>query len=289
MTPVFKSTYSFGKSILTLSDSPVEGGPDSIISICKDNGIKNLVLVEDNLTSFMKAFHVCEKNDLDLIYGLRITMCNDGDEESDSDHKSVIFAKDDEGCKLLNKIYSCAFVEHEGRITYKELSNLWNKDHLSFVVPFYDSFIHKNNFLLKNCIPYLKGLDPKFWIERNNLPFDSLLEKKVVEFVGKEHPTSLVKTIYYKNKDDVEALERSYKEKLEKTASEYEGRINEAEGSLRNMLVDNVATKLANEISTVPDLMSGAISARLTTEIVDGKALTRTGGITLEGNTIVKK
>jgi len=77
------------------------------------------------------------------------------------------------------------------------------------------------------------------------------------------------------SKDDVEALERSYKEKLEKTASEYEGRINEAEGSLRNMLVDNVATKLANEISTVPDLMSGAISARLTTEIVDGKALTR--------------
>lgn len=77
------------------------------------------------------------------------------------------------------------------------------------------------------------------------------------------------------SKDDVEALERSYKEKLEKTANEYESRINEAEGSLRNMLVDNVATKLANEISTVPDLMSGAISARLTTEIVDGKATTR--------------
>ena len=33
--------------------------------------------------------------------------------------------------------------------------------------------------------------------------------------------------------------------------------------------------KIANEISTVPDLMSGAISARLTTEIVDGKATTR--------------
>ena len=77
------------------------------------------------------------------------------------------------------------------------------------------------------------------------------------------------------SKDDVEALERSYKEKLEKTSTEYETRINEAEGSLRNMLVDNVATKLANEISTVPDLMSGAISARLTTEIVDGKATTR--------------
>lgn len=77
------------------------------------------------------------------------------------------------------------------------------------------------------------------------------------------------------SKDDVEALEKSYKEKLEKTAAEYESRISEAEGSLRNMLVDNVATKLANEISTVPDLMSGAISARLTTEIVDGNAVTR--------------
>lgn len=77
------------------------------------------------------------------------------------------------------------------------------------------------------------------------------------------------------SKDDVEALERSYKEKLEKSEKEYSGRIQEAEGSLRSMLVDNVATKLANEISTVPELMSGAISARLTTEIVDGKATTR--------------
>lgn len=77
------------------------------------------------------------------------------------------------------------------------------------------------------------------------------------------------------SKDDVEALERSYKEKLEKSSKEYEERIGNAEGSLRNMLVDNVATKLANEISTVPDLMSGAIAARLTTEIVDGKATTR--------------
>jgi len=77
------------------------------------------------------------------------------------------------------------------------------------------------------------------------------------------------------SKDDVDALERSYKEKLEKSEKEYTGRINDAEGSLRSMLVDNVASKIANEISTVPDLMSGAISARLTTEIVDGKATTR--------------
>lgn len=77
------------------------------------------------------------------------------------------------------------------------------------------------------------------------------------------------------SKDDVDALERSYKEKLEKTETEYKQRLTESEGSLRSMLVDNVATKLANEISTVPDLMSGAISARLTTEVVDGKAITR--------------
>lgn len=206
--PIFKSTYSIGKSILTLKESSQEGGSDSIITLCKENGIKDVVLVEDNLTSFMKAFNVCSKNDLNLMYGLRITLCNnEEDEGSDSNHKGIVFAMDDDGCKLLNKIYSHAFTEGGGKISYGNLLKLWDSNHLSFVVPFYDSFIHENNFFLKNCIPYLEGLNPRFWIERNNLPFDNLLEKKVKEFAKDKHPISLVKTIYYKNKEDVEALQ----------------------------------------------------------------------------------
>mgnify|MGYP002629773994 CR=1 FL=1 len=195
--PIFKSTYSTGKSILTI---------DSIIQICKDKNFKSLTLVEDNLTSFMKAFHACVKNEIDLTYGLRITLCNSV-ESKDSDHKCVIFALDDKGCKLMNKIYSKAFVDNDGRITYEELKAFWDNDSLSFVVPFYDSFIHQNNLFLKNCIPELKGLNPRFWIEKNNLPYDRLIEQKVIEFTDGNFPISFVKSIYYKNKEDVEALQ----------------------------------------------------------------------------------
>tara|TARA_R110000772_G_scaffold6781_2_gene23648 strand:+ start:1586 stop:2299 length:714 start_codon:yes stop_codon:yes gene_type:complete len=195
--PIFKSTYSTGKSILRIDD---------IIQICKDKDYKTLTLVEDNLTSFMKAFNACVKNDIDLTYGLRITMCNSIDSK-DSDHKSVIFALDDNGCKLMNKIYSKAFVDNDGRITYEELRSLWDNDSLSLVVPFYDSFIHQNNLFLKNCIPELKGLNPRFWIEKNNLPYDRLIEQKVIEFTDGKFPISFVKSIYYKNKEDVEALQ----------------------------------------------------------------------------------
>ena len=197
MKPIFKSTYSTGKSILTI---------DSIIQICKDKNFKSLTLVEDNLTSFMKAFNACVKNNIDLTYGLRITMCNDI-ESKDSDHKAVIFALDDNGCKLMNKIYSKAFVDNDGRITYEELKSFWDKDSLCFVVPFYDSFIHQNNLFLKNCIPELDGLNPRFWVENNSLPYDSLICQKVLEYAEDCYEISHVKSIYYKNKEDVEALQ----------------------------------------------------------------------------------
>jgi DNA polymerase III alpha subunit len=197
MKPIFKSTYSTGKSILRIDD---------IIQICKDKDYKTLTLVEDNLTSFMKAFNGCVKNDIDLTYGLRITMCNDIGSK-DSDHKAVIFALDDNGCKLMNKIYSKAFVDNDGRITYEELKSFWDKDSLCFVVPFYDSFIHQNNLFLKNCIPQLDGLNPRFWVEMNNLPYDRLICQKVLEYAEDCYEISHVKSIYYKNKEDVEALQ----------------------------------------------------------------------------------
>jgi len=195
MVPIFRSTYSTGKSILTLED---------IIEIAKP--LNEIILVEDNLTSFMKAFKLCKENNKNLLYGLRINLCNNIDNK-DSFHKSIIFAKDDEGCKLLNKIYSHAFVENNGSITYEELSNYWDSKSLLFTVPFYNSFIHSNNLFLKNCIPQLNKFNPTFWIEDNNLPYDGLIKEKVFEFAKDKYKISEVKTILYKNKEDVEALQ----------------------------------------------------------------------------------
>jgi DNA polymerase III alpha subunit len=225
--PVFKSTYSHGKSILTFETDCEEDGPDSIIEICLDRGIKDLVLVEDNLTSFMKAFKACDSNGINLIYGVSLIFCSDMQEnDTNSFHKGVIFAKDDKGCEIMNKIYSCANTESgflskkqqdpnsemdvvSPRIDYKNFYKYWDEKHLSFVVPFYDSFIHKNNFYHREANPdFSKIKNPIFWVENNNLPFDHLISKKVLEYTEKNgYKTCDVKSILYKNKEDIEAFQ----------------------------------------------------------------------------------
>ena len=57
MIPLFKSHYSLGRSILTLEDKDEKDDyPDSIIQICKENKMKELYLVEDNMSSFLEAY-----------------------------------------------------------------------------------------------------------------------------------------------------------------------------------------------------------------------------------------
>ena len=206
MTPVFKSTFSIGKSILTLDKESKEGGADSIIEICKENSIGSLVLVEDSMTGFVTAHNRCQEEGLSLVFGLRVTCCNDINEDDNSDHKIVIFAKNDEGCRLLYKIYSYAHTG-KGKVDFAFLNNIWTND-VELVIPFYDSFIFNNNLYLKKCIPDFSDISPTFWVEKNNLPFDGLLERKVIKFSKSlQRPVRLVKSIFYKNKDDAEALQ----------------------------------------------------------------------------------
>jgi len=199
MVPVFKSTYSIGKSILKLEE---------IVTLCKDNDINPLVLVEDCMTGFVKSHNVCAKEGIHLIFGLRLTCCNDIEQEEDSsDYKVIVFAKDDEGCKLLNKIYSFSQMSGNGKIDFKYLNSVWSEASLELVIPFYDSFIHGNQLYLKNCIPDFTKIKPIFWIEENNLPFDPLIKEAVEEYTKDKYSTQLVKSIFYKEEGDVEALQ----------------------------------------------------------------------------------
>jgi len=206
MIPVFKSTYSIGKSILTLDEDEIEGGPDSIFTICEENDVKSLVLVEDSMTGFVTAHNRCKDKDIDLVFGLRLTCCNDTKEDDNSDHKIVVFANDDVGCKLLYKIYSHAHTGN-GKVDFAFLNSVWN-DSVELIIPFYDSFIFNNNFHLRKCVPDFTKITPTFWVEENNLPFDELLKEKVIAFSTRiDRHAKKVKSIFYKNKRDVEALQ----------------------------------------------------------------------------------
>ena len=201
MIPIFTSHYSIGKSILTL-DLPheqKEGGARSIFSIAEDNELEEIFLVENSLTGLPQALKNSKELSIPLRFGLSLNIC-------DQEHKVVIFAKNTQGLSRLNKIYSTAFSGKEC-LSESKLKKLWSKKDLMLVVPFYDSFLFKNIMSFDGCAPDLKSLNPTFFIESNSLPFDAILKDKVQKYANSfDLPTQNVKSIYYENKEDCEAL-----------------------------------------------------------------------------------
>ena len=144
--PLFKSHYSIGKSILTLENPEdiLENGSDSIIDICKKNNLNSFFLVDDSMSGFLQAYTNSKKNNLKLIYGLRITVCSDilqkNEESLTSNNKVVIFCKNTEGYKRLIKISSKASLSgfyYEPRIDYSILKEFWNEEDLMLLVGFH--------------------------------------------------------------------------------------------------------------------------------------------------------
>ena len=215
MIPLFKSHFSIGKSILTLED-PIthkEGKSDSVFTIAKENNLKEVVLVEDSLTGFLQAKKQADNLGLKLIFGLRIDMKEDAkvnpkEENQQCSHKIIIFAKNSKGCKLLNNISSAAYTENYNCVDRKTLKRFWNNKDLLMAIPFYDSFIFNNLIKFCNCTPNFDFCKPTLFIENNSLPFDNFVASKVEEYANKNNLTlQQTKSIYYKNKKDVKALQ----------------------------------------------------------------------------------
>ena len=210
MIPLFKSHYSLGRSILTLEDKDEKDDyPDSIIQICKENKMKELYLVEDNMSSFLEAYSNCRKNNIKLNYGLRISVTdsmNDKSEESKSkSSKIILFFKNKKGYQQLTKLYSTAAKEgfyYEPRLDYQTLSKNWTED-LILCIPFYDSFIFNNTLKNSLCIPQFDFTKPVFFIEDNDLPFDSLVRQKALSFAEKNDlKIYKAQSIFYKERKD---------------------------------------------------------------------------------------
>lgn len=192
MIPLFKSHYSLGRSILTLEDKDEKDDyPDSIIQICKENKMKELYLVEDNMSSFLEAYSNCRKNNIKLNYGLRISvtesMSDKSEESKTKSSKIILFFKNKKGYQQLTKLYSIAAKEgfyYEPRLDYETISKNWTDD-LILCIPFYDSFIFNNTLKNSLCVPQFDFTKPIFFIEDNDLPFDSLVKEKALSFAEK--------------------------------------------------------------------------------------------------------
>jgi DNA polymerase-3 subunit alpha len=213
MIPLFKSHYSLGRSILTLEDKDEKDDyPDSIIQICKENKMKELYLVEDNMSSFLEAYSNCRKNKIKLNYGLRISvtesMSDKSEESKTKSSKIILFFKNKKGYQQLTKLYSIAAKEgfyYEPRLDYETISKNWTDD-LILCIPFYDSFIFNNTLKNSLCIPQFDFTKPIFFIEDNDLPFDSLVKQKALSFAEKNDlKIYKVQSVFYKEKKDFKA------------------------------------------------------------------------------------
>jgi len=213
MIPLFKSHYSLGRSILTLEDKDEKDDyPDSIIQICKENKMKELYLVEDNMSSFLEAYSNCRKNNIKLNYGLRISvtdsMSDKSEESKTKSSKIILFFKNKKGYQQLTKLYSIAAKEgfyYEPRLDYETISKNWSED-LILCIPFYDSFIFNNTLKNSLCIPQFDFTKPIFFIEDNDLPFDSLVKQKALSFAEKNDlKVYKVQSVFYKERKDFKA------------------------------------------------------------------------------------
>ena len=210
MLPLFKSHYSIGKSILTLNPpgTSKEEGADSIFDILLDHDLDKLILVEDTPTGFLQARKVAFEEDIDFVFGLRVSIKCFDDEDSPSNHKVIIFSKNDKGCERLNLIYSKIYCDQNGVGSYEVLKNFWSEDDLMLAIPFYDSFLYQNSFSFSSCIPDFSFCKPLFLVEDNGLPTDFLLTSIVDNYCKQYgYETQLSKSIFYKNRSDANALQ----------------------------------------------------------------------------------
>jgi len=205
--PIFTSNYSIGRSLLTLEDpSKVTlEGSDSILEIAKTNNLKQVILLESTFIGFKRAFDSFAAADIQLIFGIRFKICNDrlAEDREKTEHKICLFAKNDTGCKELMKLYSAAQTKFGGFLDYSLLKERLT-DNLLVVVPFYDSFIHRNSLHGQQCLPDLSFCKPILWLANHELPFDHILRRKTEDFAAKNgYETQEIHHIYYKNRADI--------------------------------------------------------------------------------------
>lgn len=201
MIPLFKTWGSIGKSILNVSEKieEKEGGADNIIAIALENKLSELTFVEDSLLYFLQIYNACRAHKIKMHFGFRVNFCSDiTNAKPEELHKNVIFLKKSAGYPNLVKLASLAGA-NDWKIDYNHFHKY--SEGLELVVPFYDSYIANNLLSWSECIPDYRGLKPNYFVERNELPIDFLIEEEIRKQVEPER-IFLSKSIYYKDRRD---------------------------------------------------------------------------------------
>ena len=196
MIPLFKTHYSIGKSILNTKD---------IFEIQREHDLKEIVVVEDSFYGFRSLNKEAMKNNIKLIFGIRLSVVQSSVDELSS--KLIFFAKNNEGMNKIKSLYSSSFENKENVLILNNL-NKNELENIKIAVPFYDSFIYNNLFHFGLCHVDISKFDFDYFIEQNNHPFDGLISEQVNSICKSQNKEPiLTKSIYHKNKEDFDAFQ----------------------------------------------------------------------------------
>lgn len=205
MIPLWTSRYSISKSILDVSEKldHIEGGADNVIKLALDYGLKELCFVENGLLGFLIIYNACRAHKIKMRFGFKVDFCSDlSNAKPEELHSNIIFLKRSAGYPNLVKLASLAGA-NDWKIDYNSFHKY--SDGLELVVPFYNSYIYKNLLSFSECIPDFRGLKPNFFVERNELPTDFLVEEEIRKAVDNSR-VFVAKSIFYKDKKDILAF-----------------------------------------------------------------------------------
>jgi DNA polymerase III alpha subunit len=187
----------------------LKNGPISLCNIAKDEGLKQVWMVESNFVNFMLAQKNLKHAGADLVFGLKLVVCEDmvdkSDESFKNESKVVIFLKNSDGYKPLIKIYSKAAQDgfyYIPRIDWKTLKAMWS-DNLILALPFYSSFLAKNSLTFASIVPDLPTKPILLDEIGQELPFDAILRDAILRYAeSTQSAIQPVKSIYYLKRED---------------------------------------------------------------------------------------
>lgn len=202
MVPIFYSQYS-GKSLFTF-DTPekaAKNNKQSISKLCVENNIVNPVVVDYKMTGVMELFQNFNPIGLNPRFGLNCKFSHDLENAKTNWHRIIIFIKNTKGYKDLILIHNLANIKNGGFVSPEIISKYWTEN-LKIAIPFYDSFLFRNTmFEGVSCLPEFGELNPSYFVEDNELPFDDLISSKITK-----NKVSVKTVLYEKNEDFVKWL-----------------------------------------------------------------------------------
>jgi DNA polymerase III alpha subunit len=187
--------------------------PISILSIIDKYKLDKLFLVENAMSSFVDAYKKLGEINCQLIFGLKLVVCNDAADKSETslktESKVIVWIKNSEGYKSMLQIYKKAFTDdfyYRGRTDWKTLNQLIDNN-LSLSIPAYSSFLHNNILKGYNCIPDFGNLKPNILISDLGLPFDNILRQKHINYAkNNDLEINECLPIYHYSKKDWDAF-----------------------------------------------------------------------------------